>query len=152
MMRNVQRWLWWIGAIIAGLIISVALETLLGPGGGGMGIALSVFSGGVVAHWRQRAAISCRIDGPRLRPLQVSAFALMALGVQWYHWQGKGAVATLSAAWPPLGVTWIPLALVIGGVGWLALLSVGNDCRDEQLLAAMGESWSAESEQPRRDS
>ncbi|WP_298821079.1 hypothetical protein [Chloroflexus sp.] len=134
-----KRWLGWIVAIIAGLLLAAGLELSLGAGGGGMGVALSLVGGGIVAHWRRRTTLLCRIDGPRLRPLQISAFGLMALGVQWYHWQGQGAVAALSAVWPLLGSGWLPLALVVAGVGWLALLSVGSDCRDEQLLAAMGE-------------
>lgn len=133
------RWVRWSMAVIAGMLVAIGLELALGPGGGGMGVALSLIGGGVIAHMRQRSAISCRIDGPRLRPLQVSAFGLMGLGVQWYQLHGSGAVATLSAFWPALGASWLPLALVVAGVGWLAFLSVGSDCRDEQLLAAMGE-------------
>lgn len=133
------RWARWSAAIVVGLAVAIGLELALGAGGGGMGVALSVIGSGVIVHLRQRAAVSCRIAGPRLRPLQVSAFGLIGLGVQWYQLQGSGAVATLSACWPALGAPWIPLALVVAGVGWLAFLSVGSDCRDEQLLAAMGE-------------
>jgi hypothetical protein len=63
----------------------------------------------------------------------------MGLGVLWYHGQGGGAIATLSAFWPALGSSWIPLVLVVAGVGWLGLLSIQSSCRDEQLLTMMGE-------------
>jgi hypothetical protein len=104
-------------------------------------MALSVVVGGVIRHWQERVAFSCRVNGPRLHPLQVSAFGVMALGVQWYYGLGGGAVATLSMYWPVLGSSWLPLLLVGAGVGWLGVLSVKSSCRDEQLLAMMGEHY-----------
>ncbi|MEF3272816.1 MAG: hypothetical protein K6356_00190 [Chloroflexus sp.] len=148
MLAVVKRWSGWVLAIIAGGLIATGLELALGNGGGGIGIALSVIGGGLITHWRQRSAISCRVGGPRLRPLQISAFGLMGLGVQWYQLHGDGAVATLSAVWSGLAAPWIAPALVSAGVGWLALLSIGSDCRDEQLLAAMGERTTGNHSEP----
>jgi hypothetical protein len=127
--------------VIIGLFVAVGLEIVLGSGGAAMGMALSVVVGGVIRHWQERVAFSCRVNGPRLHPLQVSAFGVMALGVQWYYGLGGGAVATLSMYWPVLGSSWLPLLLVGAGVGWLGVLSVKSSCRDEQLLAMMGEHY-----------
>lgn len=134
-----RRWLFWPGVVIIGLFVAFGLEIVLGSGGAAMGMALSVVVGGVIRHWQERVAFSCRVNGPRLHPLQVSAFGVMALGVQWYYGLGRGAVATLSAYWPVLGSSWFPLLLVVAGVSWLGVLSVKSSCRDEQLLAMMGE-------------
>ncbi|ACL23756.1 hypothetical protein [Chloroflexus aggregans] len=136
---DVKRWVWWSGVVVGIALLAVGCESLLGVGGAGLAIAMSVIAGGIVTHWRQRDTISCRINGPRLRPLQVSAFGLMGLGVVCYQLHGGGAIATLSAQWPIVGASWVPLVLVAAGVGWLGFLSIGSDCRDEQLLAAMGE-------------
>ena len=136
-----RRWLFWPGVVIIGLFVAVGLEIVLGSGGAAMGRALSVVVGGVIRHWQERVAFSCRVNGPRLHPLQVSAFGVMALGVQWYYGLGGGAVATLSMYWPVLGSSWLPLLLVGAGVGWLGVLSVKSSCRDEQLLAMMGEHY-----------
>ncbi len=134
-----RRWLFWPGVVTIGLFVAIGLEMVLGSGGAVMGMALSVVVGGVIRHWQERIAFSCQINGPRLHPLQVSAFGVMALGVQWYYGLGSGAVATLSMYWPVLGSSWLPLLLVGAGVGWLGVLSVKSSCRDEQLLAMMGE-------------
>lgn len=134
-----RRWLFWPGVVIIGLFVAFGLEIVLGSGGAAMGMALSVVVGGVIRHWQERVAFSCRVNGPRLHPLQVSAFGVMALGVQWYYGLGRGAVATLSAYWPVLGSSWFPLLLVVAGVSWLGVLSMKSSCRDEQLLAMMGE-------------
>lgn len=133
------RWLHWLIWITGALLVAGGLELVLGVGGGGIGVAFSIIGGGLIQYWRERPALSCGIRGPRLHPLQVSALGLMGLGVLWYHGQGGGAIATLSAFWPALGSSWIPLVLVVVGVGWLSLLSVQSSCRDEQLLTMMGE-------------
>ncbi len=134
-----RRWLFWTRVVAIGLFVAIGLEMALGSGGAVMGMTLSVVVGGVIRHWQERVAFSCRVNGPRLHPLQVSAFGVIALGVQWYYGLGGGAVATLSMYWPVLGSSWLPLLLVGVGVGWLGVLSVKSSCRDEQLLAMMGE-------------
>ncbi len=134
-----QRWLFWLGFTVVTLLVALTLEIGLGSGGAAMGIALSIVIGGLIRHWQERIAFSCRLNGPGLHPLQVSAFGVMALGVQWYYGLGRGAVATLSAYWPVLGSSWFPLLLVVAGVSWLGVLSVKSSCRDEQLLAMMDE-------------
>ncbi|WP_322820244.1 hypothetical protein [Chloroflexus sp.] len=133
------RWLRWLIWIAGALLLAGGLELVLGAGGSGIGVALSIIGGGLIQYWRERPALSCGIRGPRLHPLQVSAFGLMGLGVLWYQGQGGDAITTLSTFWPALGSSWIPLVLVVAGVGWLGLLSIQSSCRDEQLLAMMGE-------------
>lgn len=114
------------GALVAWLIIGW-LDAFLAPGAGGVWLALTVLLGGVAVRLRQgRSVASCAV-GPRLRPLQVSCFGAIALGVQLLHAAETGALAT---ALPVLATPWLPAACILGGVIGLAVLSFGSDCRN----------------------
>jgi hypothetical protein len=114
------------GVLAAWLIIGW-LDASLAPGAGGAWLALTVLLGGVAVRLRQgRGAASCAV-GPRLRPLQVSCFGAIALGVQLLHAAETGA---LLAALPILAAPWLPAACISGGVIGLAVLSFASDCRN----------------------
>lgn len=114
------------GAVVAWLVIGW-LDAFLAPGAGGAWLALTVLIGGVAVRLRQgRSAASCAV-GSRLRPLQVSCFGAIALGVQLLHAAETGALA---AALPVLAAPWLPAACILGGVIGLAVLSFGSDCRN----------------------
>lgn len=114
------------GAVAAWLVIGW-LDTILAPGAGGVWLALTVLLGGLAVRLRQGyRALSCT-TGPRLRPLQVSCFGAIALGVHLLHAAETG---TLLTALPFLAAPWLPAACILGGVAGLAFLSVGSDCRD----------------------
>ncbi len=114
------------GGLVAWLVITW-LDTVLVPGAGGVWLALTVLLGGVAVRLRQgRQAAACAV-GPRLRPLQVSCFGAIALGVQLLHAAETGA---LLVALPGLAAPWLPAASMLGGVIGLAVLSFGSDCRN----------------------
>lgn len=92
-----------------------------------MWLALTALLGGVAVRMRQgRGAASCTV-GPRLRPLQISCFGAIALGVQLLHAADHGALLTTI---PVLAAPWLPAACILGGVIGLAVLSFGSDCRN----------------------
>ncbi len=114
------------GALAAWLVIGW-LDTSLAPGAGGVWLALTTLLGGVAVRLRQgRGTASCAV-GPRLRPLQVSCFGAIALGVQLLHAAETGV---LLATLPVLATSWLPAACILGGVIGLAVLSFGSDCRN----------------------
>ena len=115
-----------IGAMCAWVIIAW-LDTTLVPGAGGVWLALTVLIGGVAVRLRQGRTPSACATGPRLRPLQVSCFGAIALGV---HLLRAAETGILAAAIPALAAPWLPAACIIGGVGGLAILSFGSDCRN----------------------
>lgn len=124
-----------IGALCAWVII-VWLDATLAPGVGGVWLALTVMIGGVTVRLRQgRTAIACA-TGPRLRPLQVSCFGAIGLGVHLLHAAESGV---LTAAVPVLAAPWLPAACILGGVGGLAILSFGSDCRNAAFSGEISE-------------
>ncbi len=115
-----------IGTMCAWVIIAW-LDATLAPGAGGVWLALTVVLGGVAVRLRQgHGAASCAV-GSSLRPLQVSCFGAIALGVHLLHAAETGL---LTAAIPVLAAPWLPAACILGGVGGLAILSFGSDCRN----------------------
>jgi hypothetical protein len=115
-----------IGAVCSWAIVAW-LDATLAPGAGGVWLALTVLIGGVAVRLRQGRTPSACATGPRLRPLQVSCFGAIALGVHLLHAAETGL---LTAAIPALAAPWLPAACIIGGVGGLAILSFGSDCRN----------------------
>ncbi|MGQ9549680.1 MAG: hypothetical protein ACUVSY_02025 [Roseiflexus sp.] len=115
-----------IGILCAWLIVAW-LDAILAPGAGGVWLALTVTIGGVAVRLRQKGTTSACTMGPRLRPLQVSCFGTIALGVHLLHATETGV---LMAAIPILAAPWLPAACILGGVGGLAILSLGSDCRN----------------------
>ncbi|NWG21639.1 MAG: hypothetical protein HXY39_15120 [Chloroflexi bacterium] len=120
------------GAIAAWFVLNW-VNGLFAPGAGGIWLALTVLLGGIVIRLRQaRPAASCAV-GPRLRPLQVSCFAVIALGVQLLQ---AGENAPLMTIFPFLAVSWLPAVFILGGMIGLAALSVLSDCRDAAFSGA----------------
>lgn len=113
------------GGLVA-LPVIIWLDTVFIPGAGGVWLALTMLLGGVAVRLRQGRQAACAV-GPRLRPLQVSCFGAMALGVHLLHAAETGA---LLAALPGLAAPWLPAASMLGGVIGLAVLSFGSDCRN----------------------
>lgn len=103
------------------------LDTLLAPGAGGVWLALTALFGGVAVRLRQRHETASCTVGPRLRPLQISCFGAIALGVQLLHAAETGALLVVL---PFLAAPWLPAACMLGGVIGLAVLSFGSDCRN----------------------
>lgn len=119
-----------VAAALAWLVVRW-VDRALAPGLGLPALTVIVALGGVAWHLRARraTALSCA-TGPRLRPLQVSSLALMALGVQLLHAaEAPAAVAAL----PLLAAPWLGPAFILAGVGGLGWLSLSATCRDEAL-------------------
>ena len=146
-LRTAMRWL------AAGEVVLLAGEWLFGVGFGGLPLGVGLFAFGLFQRLQQVGTVSCRIDGPRLRPLQISALGLITIGVVLAR-EPLGGPAPLAAvsAWL-LAEPRLAVACVVLGVAWLAVLSLQSDCRDEALLRAMGEDRSvAGVPQPRTES
>lgn len=130
--------------MFAGAALSAAwllvgwLDGVLAPGAGGIWLALTALLGGIAIRIRQgRPAQSCAW-GPRLRPLQVSCFGAIALGVQLLQAAESGA---LLAALPFLALPWLAPLCILAGMAGLAGLSIASDCRDAEFSRGVLEEY-----------
>jgi hypothetical protein len=132
MLTGALRWL------AGGVVVLLAGEALFGVGFGGLPLAVALFGFGIVQRVREGRAPSCRVAGPRLRPLQVSALGVITAGLVLARDPLGGPAPLAAVSQFLLSDERIAVGLVTAGVAWLAVLSLSNDCRDDALLRAMG--------------